>query len=60
MSKRQRLHRFKIVLKMSVIELWFGARGADMVVALQTRKRFPLLDGRLREKRAGEGEIIRS
>ncbi len=58
--KHLQLRRFKIVLKLSVIEFWFGARGADMVIALQTRKRFPLLDGRLREKRASEGEIIRS
>ena len=57
--KRLRLRRFKIVLKFSVIELWFGGSGPDMVVALQTRKRFPLLDGRLREKREG-GEIIRT
>jgi hypothetical protein len=56
--KQLQLHRFKIVLKVSVIELSFGARGADMVVALQTRKRFPLLDGRFGERRKG-AEIIR-
>jgi hypothetical protein len=58
-AKRLEVHRFKLVLKQSVIELYFGGRGADMVLALQTRKRFPLLDGRFREKREG-GEIIRS
>lgn len=52
------LRRYKIVLKMTVIELWFGIRRSDIIVALQTRKRFPLLDGRLREKRAG-ADIIR-
>jgi len=57
--KHVRLHRFKIVLRLSVIELYYGGRGADMVLALQTRKRFALLDGRLREKRTGK-EIIRT
>jgi hypothetical protein len=56
--KQLQLHRYKLVLKMSVIELSFGARGADMVIALQTRKRFPLLDGRLREKSTGS-DIVR-
>ena len=57
--KRLRLHRYKIVFKLSVIELSFGARGADMIIALQTRKRFPLIDGRFREQTTGS-DIVRS
>jgi hypothetical protein len=59
MRRQLRLRRYKLVLRMSVIEFSFGAKGAAMVLALQTRKRFPLLDGRLREKRT-RGEIIRT